>query len=266
MRKELPTVILDGVEFIVDVKKLELREKADPKNVVSFEEMSEAGNGYYFECKVKGGSDYSDFKMPAWVMLDPIGMAKKYGFTLVELAGKSDFEVMVDQKAYDLRVNKGQLPTVKIAGHIFYVDIRMDMLRPKDDFLSRGIRFPDIEYYFSEEKKAYVIPYNPRTREFQDLDYDEITEYPKDLIAVSFPLETKLDPVGWNRHHGYNPKYGLKETGIQSHFNAKIIPWEQTDLPYIIKDNLEKLEQKKCDKTEPKKDHISPRKGSGPKM
>ncbi|MGJ1359996.1 hypothetical protein ACR79K_25155 [Sphingobacterium siyangense] len=45
----------------------------------------------------------------------------------------------INQEAYDLRVNKGMLPTIDIAGHTFYVDIRMDMLRPKDDFLSKGI-------------------------------------------------------------------------------------------------------------------------------
>jgi len=152
MRRELPIVSLDGVEFIVDVKKLELREKADPKNVVSFENMSEAGDGYYFECKPKGRNDYPDFKMPQWVFLDPVGMAKKYGFTLEELAGKSDFEVMVDQKALELRINTGRLPTIKIAGHTFYVDARLDKLRPKDEFLSKGIVFSEIDHYYSDEK------------------------------------------------------------------------------------------------------------------
>lgn len=39
-------------------------------------------------------------------------------------------EKNINEDAYDLRVNKGQLPTIVIAGHIFFVDIRMDMLRP----------------------------------------------------------------------------------------------------------------------------------------
>ncbi|SFO17695.1 hypothetical protein SAMN05421741_12415 [Paenimyroides ummariense] len=33
--------------------------------------------------------------------------------------------------AFDMRVNQGILPTIEIAGHTFYVDIRMDKLRPK---------------------------------------------------------------------------------------------------------------------------------------
>lgn len=39
-----------------------------------------------------------------------------------------------NQEAYDMHVNKGMLPIIDIVGHTFYVDIRMDMLRPKDDF------------------------------------------------------------------------------------------------------------------------------------
>lgn len=98
----------------------------------------------------------------------------------------------INQEAYDLRVNKGMLPTIDIAGHTFYVDIRMDMLRPKDDFLSKGIVFSDIENYYDEDKRTYTIPYNPKTHEFQEPDYRNIKELPKDLIAVSFPLKDCL--------------------------------------------------------------------------
>lgn len=265
MRKEWPTVILDGTEFIVDVKKLELREKADRKNFIPFDEMDDIGNGYRFECMLKDQNYFKEFKMPEWVMLDPIGMAKKYGFTLIELVGKSDFEVMVDQNAYDLRVNKGQLPTVKIAGHIFYVDMRMDMLRPKDEFLSKGIPFSKIDHYFEIETDGYVIPYNPKTFEFEELD-DKITEYPKHLIAVELPEVRSLDPVGWNREHGYDLKYRLKEIGLRPHFKAKVIPWEKTDLSYLINDNLKKLEEKNR-KTKPsKKEDQASKKGRGRRM
>lgn len=63
---------------------------------------------------------------------------------------------------YDLRVKKGLLPTIDIAGHTFYVDLRMDKLRPKDDFLSQGIVFSDIENYFDDTTDSYTIPYNPK--------------------------------------------------------------------------------------------------------
>jgi len=102
------------------------------------------------------------------------------------------------------------------------------------------------------KNKSYVIPYNPKTFEFEELD-DKITEYPKDLIAVQFPLLQKLDPVGWNREHGYRLTYRLKEFGVRSHFNAKVVPWEKTDLPYLINYNLKELEKKKQKTNSPEK-------------
>lgn len=84
----------------------------------------------------------------------------------------------INRKAYDLRVNQGMLPIIDIAGHTFYVDIRMDMLRPKDDFLSKGIVFSDIVTYYNVDKRTYTIPYNPKTHEFQEPDYRNIKEPP----------------------------------------------------------------------------------------
>jgi len=174
---------------------------------------------------------------------------------------------MVDQYAFDLRLNKGRLPTVDIAGHLFYVDIRMDMLRPKDDFLSNGIVFDEIDHYFSEDRNAYLIPYDPKKHEFRELDYDKITDFPKDLIAVQFPFQKDLDPIGWNRHGGWDIKDDLKKIGVKSHFIAQTIPWQQTYLPEIIKENL-KRQQKQAKKQKPmiKPPVNKSQKGKGRKM
>lgn len=162
---------------------------------------------------------------------------------------------IVDEKAYDLRVNKGMLPTVDIAGHTFYVDIRMDMLRPKDDFLSKGIVFSNIQNYYDEDKRAYIIPYNPKTHEFQEPDYRTIKELPKDLIAVQFPSERLLDRIGWNRHYGFELRHGLDKQGLKLQFTAKQIPWDKTFLVGLIKSNLkaEKLQEKTTEKPHRKK-------------
>lgn len=168
-------------------------------------------------------------------------------------------EKAVNEEAYDLRVNKGLLPTIAIAGHIFFVDIRMDMLRPKDDFLSKGIVFSDIQNYYNEEQNFYLIPYNPRTREFQDTDWSKITEFPKDLIAIQFPGENVLDRIGWNRYHGYELGKGLSKKGFQIHFEAKQIPWEKTFLTKLIKSNL-KAEAANVHKENTKKNKFRGRK------
>lgn len=143
-----------------------------------------------------------------------------------------------DQEVYDMRVKKGMLPTVDIAGHTFYVDIRMDMLRPKDDFLSKGIVFSDIQSYYDADKQLYTIPYNPKTREFQEPDYLTIKELPTDLIAVQFSSERLLDRIGWNRHYGFELTHGLAEQSLKLQFAAKQIPWEKTFLVDLIKSNL----------------------------
>lgn len=160
-----------------------------------------------------------------------------------------------NQEAYDMRVNKGVLPTIDIAGHTFYVDIRMDMLRPKDDFLSKGIVFSDIGNYYDEDKRTYTIPYNPKTHEFQEPDYRNIKELPKDLIAVSFPSERLLDRIGWNRQHGFELTHGLAKQGLKLQFTAKQVPWEKTFLVDLIKSNLkaEKNLQKSTEKPQRKK-------------
>jgi hypothetical protein len=226
MEHELLTVNLKGTDFIVDVNKLEFREKADPSNIIRFEDMLDATKR----------NSHEDFSISESVKKDPEDMTRKD-----KINDKTDFELLIDQEDVIRRI-RGALPTVDIADHIFYVDLMMDKMRPHDDFLSNGIVFEEIEHYFSEEDDAYIIPYNPETHEFQEFecDHDKITEFPKDLIAVKFPFQDKLDPIGWNMKGGFKLSDGLRETGLQAHFVAKIIPWGETWVADIIKENLER--------------------------
>lgn len=151
---------------------------------------------------------------------------------------------IVDRSAFDLRVNKEQLPVIDIAGHPFFVDLRVDMLRPKDDFLSEGIVFSDIENYYDEYARTYTIPYDPKKRQFAEIDHLHIEAFPKDLIAVSFPHERLLDPLGWNRVNGYDLTHGLEKTGLKLNFTAEVVPWEKTYLSYIVADNKKQSKKK----------------------
>lgn len=158
-----------------------------------------------------------------------------------DLLIKADTEIMndkdrkTDRSKADLELRlKGQLPTIDILGHTFYVDLRMGKLRPKDDFLSNGIIFSDIEDYFSEEKGCFIIPYDPKKKEFVPLDYETITEIPKDLKVISFKDEYALDPVGWTRREGF--PMDMKK--IRLHFKAKNARWEDIYVPQKIKENL----------------------------
>lgn len=249
MKRELPVYNIEGTDFIVDVANLQLMEKANPQNVIPVLDMMDTGDGYEFEYspKIKNmpslSADYADYKditrvkIPELVMLDPVGMAEKYSYPLEAIPGKKDIDIMVDQKALKERLS-GRLPTVDIMGLTFYVDTPMDMLRPKDDFLSNGIVFSRIEDYYDSEKDAYTIPYNPKTHEFQELDYNNITSIPKGLVPVSFPHESILDPVGFNRAIGLEETTGLKRTNLHAHFESKVVDWKDTGVEQIIRINI----------------------------
>jgi len=246
MKRELPTYLIEGTEFIVDVSKLELREKSNPSNVISFSEMRHLGDRYQFTYSLhdkntpsffNGGTDNITVSVPSLVSLDPIGMAVRYGDGKRGIEGKSDLDLMVDQEALKHRL-MGFLPTIDIAGHTFYVDLRMDRLRPKDDFLSNGVSFRDIDHCYDDQRHVYTFPYNPKTHEFQDIDGDTLTAIPKELLAVEIPHEHFMDPVGLNRKMGLDEKADLKFVGVRTHFQAKIIDWKSLGIEAIIQKNL----------------------------
>lgn len=258
MERELPVIKLAETEFLVDVENLQIVQKENQKNTISIDEMDDGGNGYSFTyCRnnktiVGPGWQKPDLirvNIPEFVEMDPEGMAAKYGLSLSELIGKTDFDVMVDQEALELRL-KGNLPTIEIGGHIFYVDIHMDMLRPHDDFRSKGIRFEDIEFYYDNEGTGeYIIPYHPGRHEFEDIDLHNMVEFPKDLILVGFPHERFLDPIGCNRKAGYDKLHGLKETPVKTHFTARAVDLKGTLFQRIMDRNrgsLEKKESREC--------------------
>ncbi len=204
MDRALPIYTIEGTDFIVDVANLQLREKENPQNTIKVFDMSDFGDRYTFHYnpRIKNipgqRAEYNNsiiIEMPELVKLDPQGMSEKYNVANVD--GKTDFDLMVDQEALHTRIKLGKLPTIDIAGHTFYADARIDLLRPKDDFMTMGIKFSDIQPYCFEDR--YIIPYNPKTHEFQEPNYNTITEYPKDLLVIEFPHERILDPVGWNR-------------------------------------------------------------------
>ncbi|ANF52998.1 hypothetical protein A0O34_21825 [Chryseobacterium glaciei] len=267
MERELPTVNIEGTEFLVDVNKLELREKDNPNNTISLFEMRDLGNhnGYSFEYSLTEKNIPSSFisgetvtiSLPELVTLDPEGMSEKYGVPLEMFATRSDFDLMVDQTALKERLS-GLLPIVDIAGHPFYVDLRMDMLRPKDDFLSGGIVFSKIQDYYVDGKDKYFIPYNPKKHEFQEIDFNSVTEIPKDILVVSIPHESALDPIGYNRKHGFDELSNLKESNLKSHFRAGQVSWKDTGIEEAIRENKAKsIKTSKGDK---------PIKRKGPKL
>lgn len=48
MGKILPTIDIEGTEFIINAAREELSEKGDLKNIISFKDMFYLGHGYQF--------------------------------------------------------------------------------------------------------------------------------------------------------------------------------------------------------------------------
>ena len=271
-KRELPTINIEGTEFLVDVNKLELSEKGNPKNTISIFHMRDLVDGYKFSYGLQekniphlySSNEKITVTIPELVTLDPEGMAAKYN--IADVSGKSDFYLMVDQEMLRKRIRLGQLPTIDIAGHSFYADARIDLLRPKDDYTTMGIRFSEIEHYFDEEKNCYIIPYHPATNQFQELDYDTITEYPKELLAVEFPHQYTLDPIGWNRANGFDETQNLKKTGLKLAFTARTVPWKETGIDDTIKANLKRLQTEKIKPDQSQSPPDNPAKKRGRKM
>lgn len=266
MEKELPIYQFGDIEFIVDVDKSELRDKANPTQVYSIFDMVDRGDGYSFEYYDQATGKTIGIDIPPLVVLDPEGMALKY--QIADIRGKDDFQVMVDQEALYRRIELGELPTVSIAGHLFYADARIDLLRPKDDYSTMGICFSDLDYCYQEENNSYGFPYNPSTHQVHHLDYDNVLEYPKDLLFIEIPHERTLDPIGWDRRHGWDEIELLKKTGLKMHFEAKIIPWHKTGIDELIARN--QLERPLKEIVQEKKDELKKpnpgKKSNRPKM
>ncbi|WP_299568426.1 hypothetical protein [uncultured Pedobacter sp.] len=248
--RALPEFEIAGTTFLVDVEKLELREKYDFKNTIPIlQAMRETENGYQFLYhlpsrnvpnfleRVQGNADFIEVTLPPLVSIDPEGMSKKYGLTVAEIKDKSDFEVMVDQQALYERLN-GRLTTIDIAGHIFYVDHRLEKLRPKDDFGSKGITFDELDDYISDEG-TFLIPYNPDTRQLQPIGND-IVALPSDVVLVEIPSPYVMDRLGFNRKIGADLQANLKETGVRLHYLAKQLEWKEVGLDKLIQDNIKK--------------------------
>lgn len=267
----LPTYKMYGTEFIVDVNQLELREKGNPKNVISILDMDEKavqGYRFWYNPNNKSLTTYAEqeaklVEIPDFVKLDPIGMAKKHNISEDKITEIDDFKLMVNQDAFDKIAYNGIIPTIDIAGHTFYIDLRNDKLHPKDDIWSRGIIFSELKYYYSHKDNTFTIPYNQRTHTFQEVSLN-IKEIPKDLIVVQIPAKRILDPIGQNKTGNLNNSDYLKKEGVHLHFEAKTIPWHQTRFAETVKRNNRqevKVQQKPSISPKPEESTVSKKKG-----
>ena len=277
MKEELNYLKIDQTTFYVDLKQNALVEEENRDNKILFNKMRDHGSYFSFDYSridknIHSISGISDMKGILQRILEstqendsPLNVKipkssiylhaaqrdqsnivpEKISQSNTLIMSKRQKKIDKGKEALALRL-AGHLPTVDILGHTFFVDVRMGKLRPKDDFLSNGISFSDIENYYSEEQKRYIIPYDPKKKEFVPLDYETITEIPKDLKVISFKEEYTLDPVGWNRVHGFS----MDKDTIKLHHKATPATWEDIYVPQKIKENLQNISKDNIKETQ----------------
>lgn len=268
MKEAIHYVKIEGTDFFVDSNNHALIEKRNHNNKNLFSAMRDHGSYFSFDYSRQDKNIHSisgirdtkgilrrilestqendaplNIRIPKSKIYPNVALKHKSNI-VPEKIGQSNTLIMSNREkktdkgkeALALRL-AGHLPTLDILGHTFFVDLRMGKLRPKDDFLSNGISFRDIDNYYDEEKKRYIIPYDPKKKEFVPIDYETITEIPKDLKVISFKEEYTLDPVGWTRLAGFS----MIEDTIKLHHKATPSNWEDIYVPQKIKENLQNI-------------------------
>lgn len=250
MESRLPTFTLESTTYLVDVDYGLLREKENFTHVLDFHEMDWLKTHYAI-------SDHRGnvLTIPPMVKLDPEGMALKYGLPLADLP-QTDDGLKCNAALMAERL-MGALPTISICGHEFFVDLRLDLLRPKDDFSTMGIQISHLTEMTPND--GYAFLYDPATRK-QVLFDRSWTQIPRGIVAVEIPDVVTMDVVGWiysfdnshelrqkyvfgNRKEALNFRWGksyeniVNRHPIRKGLQARVIPWEQTLVPGLVAQN-----------------------------
>jgi hypothetical protein len=243
---------IEGTSFEVDIDKQVLRQTNDQTNEISFiHDMQDQGAFYnllYNLDEHNAAHDLFDqnrvklITVPQMTDLDREGMAVKHALPPELVMGKSDFELIVDQKLLDQRLN-GVLPQIDLAGEKFTVDLRLHELRNSKYF------FPVISlksFELTNDGWHYEAYYHPVMKQVVDLD-PKLLEFPEGVIKLKIPNEIGLDPVAIARQYGMDERELLRRHPIQKDLKAEVIPLSETHIPALIRRNKEALQQEHRD-------------------
>jgi hypothetical protein len=195
-----------GTDFEVDIDKRVLRQTDNRANEIIIADINDLGNYYWlaYDLKTKNayyGSGFPDhvksIMIPPLIKLDPEGMAVKYSKTPHDLKNKTDFDIIVDQKALASR-KQNILPRIDIAGEQFIVDLLLHELRHAQHF------FPVISlksFELTNDGWHYEAFYEPLMKQVVEID-PKLLEFPQGIIKIKIPNEIGLDPVAAAQIYG----------------------------------------------------------------
>jgi len=150
-----------------------------------------------------------------------------------ELYDLDFYKSLEGEKAVEERL-KGRLPIIEIAGHPFFVDVNMGLLRPKDNFASLGLDMVNGGHW-NEATQERTFYYDKRSM-------DEVKtsasgkQMPNHIVLVTVPGLRTLDPVGIARKQGLDPKTYLNDKPFRMFSTAKVTTFrEQKQLDKVRK-------------------------------
>jgi hypothetical protein len=261
--RQPPIFQFEGLSFLVDIDKQVLCQTNNGSHEISFiTQMIDRGDHYIlpFDLIRKRVADnifahdqVEPIVVPPLVKLDPEGMSEKYGVPIDQLAGKTDFEVIVNQEALLQREN-GVLPRINIAGQDFTIDLRLQELRHTEFF------FPVLSlksFDLTDDGGHYVAFYEPIMKQVVNID-PKLTEFPDGIIRIKLPNEIGLDPLGTAQKYGMNERELLRRHPIQKELKAEVIPLSETNIPALIQRNREALRQEHRENMQRMKPRVRP--------
>jgi hypothetical protein len=227
----------------VDVDNRQFTKLGSPEHRISFDHMTYKGDHYemrwdlFTEKPPLPGSlnneDVVTLKIPPLVQIALQEMSEKYGIPAHELLKLSDFQVMLNQKALGER-EKGVLPAYEILDRNYKVDLDHYCFRLADHIIPLKDFKPVSDPY--GDRYAYM---DTNTHQLVKIDLRNVKEMPpENIVKVTIPCNDKLDPyhVGKNSEPDLNTY--LLANPMVSGQKATIVPLWQTDLPNIIKLNV----------------------------
>ncbi len=241
MKKEFPVLNIAGDDYLFDIDKIALVEKANPNNEICFGFMVDHGSHYEFDyhkslkCAVyernlkqwneknisRDSSDVIKVTVPRIAVIDPDGMCKKYNCTLRDIAFKSDFEIMVDQEVYAMRM-RGCPVMIDLMGKRYEIDVFNYGLIPLVG--EQPIYLGDFhDNHFIDDQQVLHLFYD-REKHIPVDTSDGRKDFDENLVILEIPELSKLDPIGSNFLITNNPRQGLLHENLQLHHVAKQVP------------------------------------------
>ncbi|EHQ27016.1 hypothetical protein Mucpa_2908 [Mucilaginibacter paludis DSM 18603] len=250
--RELPMYRINDVDFFVEVSKARLREVGNPGNTISFiHNMTYNGNHYvlYYDPRLKNVADsiFDDgvavVSLPMMSALDPDGMAQHYNRPMERVVGCADYDVMVDPQQMLKRTVLNELPVIMVLDHPFVVDIENDLYQPKHDIRTMGIYISRMRDDADDQQEFYHILYDPEQHRRIPVDWFAMTAIPEGLVVLELPHERVADPVGYAQKYNLDQRKLTMEFPPKAVHHARVIPWEQTQIPKVILANQKKERQ-----------------------